>query len=396
MVHALVRHLIRQGAYKSDEIAVLTPYTGQLQKLRLALRSDFEIVLSDRDEDALAKDGFDADPGVDDDDKDRNRRRGDQNDGRRKPLMKKRMNELLRAATVDNFQGEEAKIVIVSLVRSNHDQKVGFLRTTNRINVLLSRAKHGMYIVGNSETYANIPMWQQVISMLEADRAIGPTLELCCPRHAETPIQVRQPDDFAKFSPEGGCREPCTDRLPDCGHRCQARCHSQAMHEVFKCEQPCARRHKPCDHLCQKPTCGDDCGPCLIRVNNIQLPCGHVQNGVKCFMSITPSELLCQEMVNKTVPGCGHVVETLCTQAVDGESFRCPTPCDHVLACGHACPGSCGGCRDQEGNTRHGQCKKVCGRPYSTCNHRCPRQCHDGSNCGLCFSNCEVSNIWKT
>ena len=39
MVHALVRHIIRQGVYSSNEIAVLTPYTGQLQKLRAALRN---------------------------------------------------------------------------------------------------------------------------------------------------------------------------------------------------------------------------------------------------------------------------------------------------------------------------------------------------------------------
>ncbi len=46
MVHALVRHVIRQGVYKSSDIAVLTPYTGQLQKLRASMRRDFEIVLS--------------------------------------------------------------------------------------------------------------------------------------------------------------------------------------------------------------------------------------------------------------------------------------------------------------------------------------------------------------
>jgi superfamily I DNA and/or RNA helicase len=49
MVLALVRDIVRQGTYDSSEIAILTQYTGQLQKLRLDLRSDFEIVLSDRD-----------------------------------------------------------------------------------------------------------------------------------------------------------------------------------------------------------------------------------------------------------------------------------------------------------------------------------------------------------
>ena len=71
---------------------------------------------------------------------------------RKAPLEKKKLSELLRVATVDNFQGEEAKVIIVSLVRSNNEKKVGFLRTTNRINVLLSRAQHGMYLIGNADT----------------------------------------------------------------------------------------------------------------------------------------------------------------------------------------------------------------------------------------------------
>ncbi|KAI1914222.1 hypothetical protein LOZ65_005668 [Ophidiomyces ophidiicola] len=186
MVHALVRHIVRQGAYSSSDIAVLTPYTGQLQKLRSVMRNDFEIVLSDRDQDTLEKHGFNA---------------GSNNSGqqRKAPLEKKRFSELLRVATVDNFQGEEAKIIIVSLVRSNNEKKVGFLKTTNRINVLLSRAQHGMYLIGNTNTYAHIPMWQKVINMLRVSDSIGSSLDLCCPRHMDTPIQVSGPDDFPRY-----------------------------------------------------------------------------------------------------------------------------------------------------------------------------------------------------
>jgi superfamily I DNA and/or RNA helicase len=41
-------------------------------------------------------------------------------------------------------------VVILSLVRSRADCNIGFLRLRNRINVLLSRAKHGMYLLGNA------------------------------------------------------------------------------------------------------------------------------------------------------------------------------------------------------------------------------------------------------
>lgn len=60
-------------------------------------------------------------------------------------MEKKTLLQILRLATVDNFQGEEAKVIIVSLVRRNHNHKAGFLRTENCINVLLSRTQHGMY-----------------------------------------------------------------------------------------------------------------------------------------------------------------------------------------------------------------------------------------------------------
>lgn len=58
MASALVKHLVRQGKYSSTDIALLTPYTGQLRKLRKALNQDFEIFLSDRDQDKLATDGI--------------------------------------------------------------------------------------------------------------------------------------------------------------------------------------------------------------------------------------------------------------------------------------------------------------------------------------------------
>ncbi|KAF3035032.1 hypothetical protein E8E12_006473 [Didymella heteroderae] len=207
MVHALVRHIIRQGVYSSSEIAVLTPYTGQLQKLRAALRKDFEIILSDRDEEALEKDGFSATAS------DTTQPPTSMQNHRRRPLEKKQLSELLRIATVDNFQGEEAKIIVVSLVRSNKERNVGFLKTSNRINVLLSRAQHGMYLIGNVDTYSSVGMWQKVISMLEAKDSVGHSLALCCPRHVDKVIEIHEPDDFATASPEaakhGVTQKPC-------------------------------------------------------------------------------------------------------------------------------------------------------------------------------------------
>ena len=53
MVVAFVRHLSRQGVYKSGEIAVLSPYLRQLFLLRRKLASAFEVVVGDRDQEQL-------------------------------------------------------------------------------------------------------------------------------------------------------------------------------------------------------------------------------------------------------------------------------------------------------------------------------------------------------
>lgn len=55
----------------------------------------------------------------------------------------------VKITVLDNYQGEENDIILLSLVRSNNENKIGFLKTENRVCVALSRAKHGFYIMGN-------------------------------------------------------------------------------------------------------------------------------------------------------------------------------------------------------------------------------------------------------
>ncbi|KAJ9315563.1 hypothetical protein DTO271D3_4136 [Paecilomyces variotii] len=128
MTTGLVNHLIRQGTYKSTDIAVLTPYLGQLHRLRQRLGQSFAITLGERDQDELEKSGFEGENSA------------------AAPAMRTTLLQALRIATVDNFQGEEAKVVVITLVRSNPQNRCGFLRTSNRINVLLSRAQHGIVL----------------------------------------------------------------------------------------------------------------------------------------------------------------------------------------------------------------------------------------------------------
>ena len=158
---------------------------------------------------------------------------------------------VLRIANVDNFQREEAKVIVISLVRSNEEKKCGFLKTSDRINVLLSRARHGMYIIGNTHTTRFVLMEDKVITIFENDGNISNTLALCCPRHKETPIDVSEPDDFSILSPEGGCNRKCISRLR-CGHTCINKCHSKPLHDAVRCLERCQKVKKGCDYACPK------------------------------------------------------------------------------------------------------------------------------------------------
>lgn len=128
LVAAIVTHLIRQGTYTSQDIVILTPYVRQLQKIRNVLATSFEIVVDEKDQAELDRQ---APSNID-----------SLGSGRTHRAM---LSQKLRIATVDNFQGEEATIIVVSLVRSNRANNCGFLRTTNRINVLLRLAMHSTH-----------------------------------------------------------------------------------------------------------------------------------------------------------------------------------------------------------------------------------------------------------
>jgi len=60
--------------------------------------------------------------------------------------------ENVEVKTVDGFQGREKEVVLVSLVRSNPDGVVGFLRDARRFNVALTRGRRKAVVVGDSST----------------------------------------------------------------------------------------------------------------------------------------------------------------------------------------------------------------------------------------------------
>lgn len=62
--------------------------------------------------------------------------------------------------TIDGFQGREMDVIILSLVRSNKNSKIGFLTDRRRMNVAITRAKYLLVVIGNIKTLKNDTFWK--------------------------------------------------------------------------------------------------------------------------------------------------------------------------------------------------------------------------------------------
>jgi superfamily I DNA and/or RNA helicase len=65
----------------------------------------------------------------------------------------------IEVATVDAYQGREKDYIIVSCVRAGQGGGIGFLKDAARLNVMITRARLGLYILGDAETLRSDPMW---------------------------------------------------------------------------------------------------------------------------------------------------------------------------------------------------------------------------------------------
>ena len=69
--------------------------------------------------------------------------------------------------SVDGFQGGEKDIIIISLVRSNDNKDIGFLKDLQRLNVSLTRAKKKLIIIGNRETFESDDAYNELLEFCE-------------------------------------------------------------------------------------------------------------------------------------------------------------------------------------------------------------------------------------
>ncbi|CAE6502582.1 unnamed protein product [Rhizoctonia solani] len=243
MIYDLVLHLLKQGCYNSSKnIVVLSAYLGQIPKIRKKLQNVVTTVVDERDAELLEQLGLDDEDST--------------------PVQLVQASSRVLIRTLDNFQGEEGEIIILSLVRNSGTafdgdvtslqyvpgtrSRIGFLKSDNRTNVGLSRAKHGLYIFGNAPELARSSrMWATVLRELHANDSIGTALPISCYQHPNYVEKVDQPGRLEVVSPDGGCLRPCNAPL-GCGHHCP--------HKVLSCMEMNQDANAFCSAMQMTPT----------------------------------------------------------------------------------------------------------------------------------------------
>ena len=307
---ALCRHLLLQG-YNRSQITILTMYIGQLLLLKeIMSRQEFSV----------------------------------------------------RICVVDNFQGEENDIILLSLVRSNSQRSIGFLGESNRICVALSRARKGLYCIGNfSLLKSKCELWKEICDDLETKGAIGHSLQLICKRHNN----VTSVQNAGQFNSSGGCNMPCGDRL-DCGHACTIPCHTRIHPKncPSRCVNICYNEHQ-CKEKCHYPV---KCPPCYQQMPKTVPKCDHEQLVPCC---IDPEKFSCRAKCEKELP-CGHPCQKPCGQLC---TTQCRVTCEKSLPCGHEKSMLC-----YQDPVFYNKCTKSCNKLLA-CGHPCSRKCTQSCQC---------------
>ena len=326
-VIALVIYLLCNGVHPSD-ITVLAAYLGQTKLLRNMIKRE---------------------------------------KAKRPKLFQGERECFVQVQTIDMYQGDENKYVIISLVRSNEENRIGFLREMNRRCVAQSRAKCGMYFVGNHNTLcgARNSCWSEFISAMMKQDCVGNEFPLRCTKHKTSKYKALDDKIIRAViaKPILLCKQLCGDPYSNCDkHPCRKPCYPRHWHTV-------------CPELVddQFPDCGHDVKrPCRKKIyflkceveEIVNLPCGHAGEK-KCSQNI--SDVQCEIPVTATFPQCGHKTEKPCHVKI--ETMKCQHRCKEMNSCGiHQCKGVC--------ETLHGHdtCSELIDYKFPECDHPSSKQ----------------------
>ncbi|GIQ80787.1 hypothetical protein KIPB_001642, partial [Kipferlia bialata] len=293
----------------------------------------------------------------------------------------------VQIVNLDDFQGQENKVILVSLTRSD---RLGFVREKNRVLVTLSRAKEVMIVCGHEFfTQTENKVWHYVSQHFLASgdplTGMGPGLPIGCTKHLNT-LNYSDPKQLSSLTglALGGCTEQCATRLV-CGHICPLTCHGpdHSPESGFKCQHRCAgecdRGHR-CRAPCHKCQAAKGCVPCTVAVDTV-FPCGHTSS-VPCHKCSG----ICEERIIVTCPTCERKYRQKCSVISQlGLAGACPYPCPEDLPCKHSCPGRCGVCTRKG----HAKCKATHHR-FLGCGHLCGDTCGHSGAC-VCKHPCDIS-----
>ena len=304
MVVALALFFIASGVKEAD-VTILCAYMGQVQLVRKLYR---EMTLLEPPRDIT-----------------------------KQPTDK----QLIDIRTIDEYQGDENSFVIVSLTRSNPHGKIGFLEEIERRCVAQSRAKCGLYFVGNGKIFRKSKTWRTIMDNMDGQNLISNMLPVTCYRHPDKIYNVYQKDDITKketvdnsqlmyfvHNKNNWCKVICNSSFP-CGieaHRCKKLC--TPRHDDTKCKTPVKFTFPVCQHTTSK----------------------------LCYVS--EEDMKCKTKMLVKLPDCGHERDVECHTW----SFK-----KNLIICTEICS------KSYDCSLKH-KCSKVCGRYHQHFEGDCPKQ----------------------
>jgi hypothetical protein len=319
-----------------------------------------------------------------------------------KDLMNKRKmlsyneTDSYRLSTVDRFQGDESDIVIVSLVIDGKS-KTPFVQLVNRLIVLLSRARIGMYIIGNLSYFEGkeIKHWKQTFEKLETlspssvlseldyqGSRIGDELPVCCGLHRTDSEKLVKDSKDLKFD---FCEIICDVKL-NCGHSCNKVCHFPDLSHEKKCK---VMINSPCDKHPEQLLCCDICArgktleesillyKCKKQVCYTRL-CGHEEK-LECYFEelVQKGERTIPDCLEKAFydyvqPGCLHSISSDCSTIErytknPSSVPKCTKEVEYVNVCGHSSNMTC----TKKQSCQDGSIKHLCILPVTVNLPRC-------------------------
>jgi len=146
-IEKVLTNLIFEKSVKKADIGVITPYRGQRDKISSTLVKN-ELINPEKLEVHVEIDRDDF-------------------FNESKPITIHTVSDIM-IASIDAFQGREKDFLVMSCVRSNPNNKIGFLNDARRMNVALTRAKYGLILIGDVECLSKAdPLWKEYLDALK-------------------------------------------------------------------------------------------------------------------------------------------------------------------------------------------------------------------------------------